>query len=115
MNIETCYQYTRFLIHECTRYLEDRAISETEIAQLKIELDRFIKKTSGSDLPDQLKSAVARLELNYEFRLRSDNRDLLGKWDFGKYRRHQTFKRNVERFKLQLADLLSFLETNYLK
>jgi hypothetical protein len=116
MNIETCYKYFEFLNNECDRYLKDRHISEEEISQMKIELDRFLEKANGSDLPIEIKDKIADLKLDYVFSPNRESRSFLVLLMFGRSAqriRERKLKIKVEEFKNQISGLPIFIRMNY--
>lgn len=110
MNIETCNNYVVFLNTECDKYLKNRSIEEDEIHQLKIELDKFLQEVNNSDLPWEIKTKITDLKLDYSFNGNREYLELLGSWNFGKYRRKRKLKKMVEDFKSQIHELQLFID-----
>lgn len=113
MNIETCYKYFEFLNIECDRYLKDSKIEEDEIHQLKIELDKFLKEASNSDLPLEIKTKIADLKIDYKFNGNREYLELLGRWNLGKHKRQRKLKKIVEDFKYKIYGIPMFIKMNY--
>ena len=113
MDLETCYKYLVFLNTECDQYLMDQEITEEEIHQLKIELDRFISEANSSDLPTELKAKIKDLNLEYVYRASREYGDLLGRFNFGKQRRRRKLIDAVEAFKFRMKGMPLFIKMNY--
>ena len=88
-------------------------MNEDEIHQLKIELDRFLKEASNSELPREIKSKIADLKLDYHFNGNRDYLVLLGPLNFGRHKRQRKLKKMVEDFKYQISGLPMFIKMNY--
>ena len=54
MEIETCIKYLDFVSHECKRHLKGGRITDDELVNLIVEVQRFKEKCLKSQLPDQL-------------------------------------------------------------
>lgn len=113
MDLENCYKYLVFLNTECDRYLMDQEITEEEIHQLKIELDRFISEAASSDLPIELKAKIKDLKLQYVYRTSREYGDLLGRFNLGKQRRQRKLMNAVEAFKFEIKGMSLFIKMNY--
>lgn len=113
MNIETCYKYFEFLNLECDRYLKDDEITDDEMNQLKIELDKFIVDANSSDLPLELKCIINELKLDYVYKTRREYGDLLGRFNFGSNSKRIKLKRKVEDIKFQIKGLPMFIKMNF--
>lgn len=113
MTIETCHKYLVFLNRECDRYLKDHSINEDEIHQLKIELDRFRAEVMNSELPLELKTKIADLNITYQFKGYREYLPLLGSWNLGKHKHRRKLKKTVEDFKHTIDGLPMFIKMNY--
>lgn len=113
MTIETCYKYLVFLNTECDRYLTDHSIHEDEIHQLQIELDRFRAEVLNSDLPSDIKTKIADLNIHYQFKAYREYLPLLGTLNLGKHRRKRQLKKEVEAFKNSIDGLPMFVKMKY--
>jgi hypothetical protein len=116
LDIETCYKYFVFLNTECERYLRDKKIEEEEIANLKIEFDRFIKKALISDLPKELISKIAALELDYTYHPQRDNINMIKRLTFGRiadYHRSRLLKNEIEAFHFKIKGMPMYIKLHY--
>lgn len=113
MTIETCYKYLVFLNRECDRYLKDSRIVEDEIHQLQIELGRFRAEVMNSELPSEIKTKIAALNITYQFKGYREYLPLLGSWNLGKHKRRRELKKTVEDFKHTIDGLPMFIKMNY--
>ena len=116
MDIEMCYKYFVFLNEECDRYLRDKRIEEEEIANLKIEFDRFINEALRSDLPEELNSKISELKLNYTFHTHRDEINLFIRLIFGRWfqrNREREHKEIIDKLKYQIKGIPMFIRLNY--
>ncbi|MBD79615.1 MAG: hypothetical protein CL840_11915 [Crocinitomicaceae bacterium] len=65
MELDTCFKYLEFVHAECERHLADGVVEDDELFQLIIEFNRFQEHIKRSDLPEELKSKIAKVEFNY--------------------------------------------------
>lgn len=89
------HKYFLFLNTQCNRYLKGGEITDEEMHHLKIEFDTFISEAINSDLPIQLKNKIDELELNFEYKSRSEYGDLLNRLNLGSRRRELKQKNRV--------------------
>ncbi|GAB5417306.1 MAG: hypothetical protein Crog4KO_28880 [Crocinitomicaceae bacterium] len=116
MDLETCYKYFVFLNTECDRYLKDGVISEEEMANLKIEFDRFVIQALGSDLPSEIKVKITDLKLDYEYHPQRENINMIKRLVFGraaKYQREKEHKDAIEALKYDIKGIPMFIQLNY--
>lgn len=66
MDIETTKKFLAFITIECDRHLRDGNVSDDELNQLFIELQRFQNKVENSSIPPGLKAEILDLEFNYD-------------------------------------------------
>lgn len=65
MDIATCMKYLQFVSGECNRCLTHSSVRDEALGQLIIEFTRFQEKVKLSELPEELKSKVSDIKLNY--------------------------------------------------
>ncbi|TNE70825.1 MAG: hypothetical protein EP333_09855 [Bacteroidetes bacterium] len=65
MNIETSIRYLDFVSQECERHLRDGQVTDDELVNLIIEFQRFQESVNASNLPEEIKSKISQIELNY--------------------------------------------------
>lgn len=65
MDVNTCIKYLDFVSRECERYLMDRRVTDEELISLIVELERFKEKCRTSKLPNELKSNILDLKIDY--------------------------------------------------
>lgn len=65
MNLEICIKSLDFVSQECERHLRDGHVTDDELVNLIIEFQRFQESVNESNLPEEIKSKIAEIELNY--------------------------------------------------
>ena len=113
MNIGTCYKYFVFLNTECDRYLEDNQITDEEMHNLKIELDKFIERAKNSNLPVEIKDKIDSVKIDYEYKARREYGPLLARFNFGSRRRHYIQTKQVDELKYQIKGIPHFIKMNF--
>ena len=113
MDQEKLFKYLSFLRIECERHNADNEITDDEINQLNIEINRFIDYVSKSD---NLNNNIKRKILSIDFNLDSNNHNKRSKSKFfwwligGDYGYRETEQTNRKyRFK-QLSEDIENLE-----
>ena len=66
MNEETVIKYLEFLKMECLRHSNDKVITDDEINQLKIEVQRFAVKVKDSSLLEKVKLELSKIDFNLD-------------------------------------------------
>ncbi|MBL1279353.1 MAG: hypothetical protein COA33_003735 [Fluviicola sp.] len=121
MNIETCIKYLDYVSHECTRHLNDGRVTDDELVNLIIDVQRFKEKCMGSDLPHEIKSKISDIEMNYSIkRVERGTWYLLaafasfGSWALIIYMRQQSKRKQaLNEIKFDTSRLSSFIRLNY--
>ncbi len=107
MNLKKCTDYLNFLIQECDRHLYDNQVSEDEVQQLKIALQRFQGTVKESELPSDVKKDLLDLRLDFTLPANKDAKYLFGL--FSKVRNYRwEEKKNfaLESLKAKLSHLV---------
>ena len=68
MDIETCIKYLNYVSQECERHLRDKQVTDDELSNLIIQFQRFQDKTAKSNLPDEIKTKISDIKLNYSLK-----------------------------------------------
>lgn len=64
MNLETLLKYLDFLKKECLRHQNDNMITDDEINQLRIEINRFLERVLDSSFSEELKSEISKIDFD---------------------------------------------------
>lgn len=64
MTEETLIKYLEFLKTECLRHQNDKIITDDEINQFEIEIQRFIEKIKISLLSEHVKKEILKIDFN---------------------------------------------------
>lgn len=121
MDISTSIKYLNYVSQECERLLRDGQVTDEELMHLIIEFERFQNQVRESVLPEELKSKVSEIKLNYT--LKGVER---GKWfivaaflTFGAWaiiihmRKQSNRKQTLKDLKFDTSRLSSFVTLNY--
>lgn len=121
MNIETCIKYLDFVSGECNRYLKDGNVSDDELVNFIIELERFKEKCINSILPEELKLKISELKISYT--IKGVERGTwylvaafasIGSWAFLIHMRQQAKRKQIlNEIKFDTSRLSSFIRLNY--
>ncbi len=65
MDINTCFKYLNFISEEASRFLSDGKISDDEVIRFSVELNKFKKESTSSNLPEKLKMKINLMNFNY--------------------------------------------------
>ncbi len=65
MDIEGCIKYLDYVSNECNRRLNRGRVTDDELINFIIELERFKGKCLISQLPEELKVKIDELKMNY--------------------------------------------------
>ncbi|WP_341220228.1 hypothetical protein [Polaribacter atrinae] len=66
MNEETLIKYLDFLQIESKRHQNDKIITDDELNQLKIEINRFIQKVEQSLFSKEIKFIISQIDFNLD-------------------------------------------------
>ncbi|MCR9173504.1 MAG: hypothetical protein NXI10_13470 [bacterium] len=121
MTLETCIKYLDFVANECTRYLNDRRVTDDELISLVIEMQRFQEKCLASDLPEEIKEKIAEIKLNYSIKKVERSTKYLivafitfGSWALLLYYRQQAKRKQIlNEIKFDTSRLASSIRMNY--
>lgn len=121
MEIETCIKYLDFVSNECSRHLNDGSVTDDELINLIIELQRFKEKCIESDIAKEIKSKISDLKLNYTIKGVERSAWYLiaafatfGSWAMFIHMRQQSKrKQTLNEIKFDTSRLASFIRINY--
>ena len=65
MTIETCIKYLDYVANECDRHLRDGRVTDDELINLSVEIQRFKEQCITSDLPEEIRSKIAGITMKY--------------------------------------------------
>ncbi|QNM84953.1 hypothetical protein H9W90_12230 [Polaribacter pectinis] len=66
MNSETLLKYLKFLQKESLRHQNDKKITDDEIQQFEIEINRFIEKVFKTSFSEEIKKVVLSIDFNLD-------------------------------------------------
>lgn len=121
MDIETCIKYLDYVAGECSRHLKDGRVTDDELVNFIIELERFKEKCLISQLPEELKSRIADLKLSYTIKGVERGTWYLvaafvtfGAWAILIHARQQAKRKQIlNEIKFDTQRLSSFIRLNY--
>lgn len=121
MNVETCIKYLDFVSNECSRHLKDGRVTDDELINLIIELQRFKEKCLDGELPQEIKSKIFEIKMNYTIKKVERGTWFLvaafatfGSWAILMYWRQQSRRKEIlNDIKFDTSRLSSFVRINY--
>lgn len=121
MDIATSIKYLDYVSQECERLLRDGQVTDEELLHLIVEFERFQNQIRESELPDELKSKVSAIKLNYTFKEVERGKWsmalgflTLGAWAIIIHMRKQSNrKQTLNDLKFDTSRLSSFVTLNY--
>lgn len=121
MDVETCIKYLDFVSTECERHLRDGEVTDDELINLIIEFQRFQNKTMLSELPEEIRSKISDIKLDYTIKgVERGNLYFVAAFlSFGAWasiismRKQAKRKETLELLKFDTSRLASFIRLNY--
>ncbi len=122
MDINTCIKYLDFVSEECNRHSKDGRLSDDELVNFIIELDRFKEKCRiSSQLPSELRQKIEELNINYTIKGVERGAWYLiaafatfGSWAGVIHMRQQSKRKQIlDEIKFDTSRLSSFIRLNY--
>src|SRR5690606_13888309 len=119
--IETCIKYLDYVAEECERHLKDGKVTDDELVNFIIELERFKEQCLNSQLPEEIKSKISELHISYT--IKGVERGTwyliaafatLGSWAILIHMRQQSKRKQIlNEIKFDTSRLSSFIRLNY--
>lgn len=121
MEIETCIKYLDYVSQECSRRLNNGRVTDDELVNFIVELERFKQQCFDSQLPDELKSKISDLRMTYTIKSVERGTWFLiaafatfGTWAILMHARQQSKRKQIlNEIKFDTARLSSFVRLNY--
>lgn len=121
MDIEICIKYLDFVSNECNKHLKDGNVTDDELINLIIEIQRFKEKCLDSELPQEIKSKLSEVNIHYTIKKVERSTWFLfaafvtfGSWAILMYWRQQAKRKQVlNDIKFDTSRLSSSLRINY--
>lgn len=110
MDKKTLIKYLEFLKNECLRHQNDKHITDDEMNQLKVEINKFIERLEVSSLDDTIKTNVLNIDINLNEH--NHNKRKLN-WLFGGYQAKEI--KEQENRKHRLSKLYDDIDHNLFK